>query len=76
MLLVKNWQATSALQHAEWGMQILQESLSWVQYMTKYKESRGDMLLTSVLLCKLRAYIVGLNQISNKYLPVLSKDAN
>jgi hypothetical protein len=71
-------QATSARQFAEWGMRALQGSFPRLKNRFIYEErgERKHMLKCIVHLYNFRARRVGLNQITNVYMPELSKDAN
>ena len=72
-----NAAATSVRQYAEWGMRALQGSFPRLKDRIKYEVhgERKEILQCIVLLYNFRARTVGLNQITNTFMPHLSKDA-
>ena len=70
-------QATSCRQAAEWGMRGLQGSFPRLKDRIIYEENgeRAIILKFITLLYNYRVRSVGINQILNHYMPLLSKDA-
>jgi hypothetical protein len=71
-------EATSMRQSAEWGMRAVQSSFPRLKDTLLYEE-RGErriMFDCLFLLFNLRSRLVGINQITNVYLPSLRQDAN
>ena len=75
MLLVQ--QATSCRQAAEWGMRGLQGSFPRLKDCIVYEENGGRAIILKfiTLLYNYRVRSVGINQILNHYMPLLSIDA-
>jgi hypothetical protein len=71
-------EATSAWQTAEWGMLALQASFSRLkdQFVNEERGERRIVLKMMVLLYNMWAWMVGINQIRNTYMPHLMRDAN
>jgi hypothetical protein len=70
--------ATSMRQSAEWGMHAFQSSFPRIKDTLPYEE-RGErriILGCLLLLYNCRARLVGINQITNVYMPFLRNDAN
>ena len=70
-------QATSCRQPAEWGMRGLQDSFPRLKDCIVYEENgeRAIILKFITLLYNYRVRSVGINQILNHYMPLLSIDA-
>jgi hypothetical protein len=70
--------ATSMRQSAEWGMRAVQSSFPRLKDTMLYEEHGERKIIFNCLfhLYNLRARLVGINQITNVYLPALENDAN
>ena len=70
--------ATSMCQAAEWGMRAVQASFPRLKDTRPYEEfgERRIILTCMFLLYNCWAWLVGINQIRNVYLPFLANDAN
>jgi DDE superfamily endonuclease len=74
--LIRQKEATSLRQSAEWGMRALQGAFPRLTEPIKYEENgeRARILLLVPLLYNYRLEVVGLNQLRNVYVPQWSKD--
>jgi hypothetical protein len=70
--------ATSMRQSAEWGMRAFQSSFPRIKDTLPYEEQgeRRIILACLLLLYNCRARLVGINQITNVYMPFLRNNAN
>jgi DDE superfamily endonuclease len=78
MSLLRQQQATSLRQAAEWGMRAIQSSFPRLKDRIMYEESgveRRVFLSLVTLLYNYRLHYVGLNQLRNTYMPHLSADS-
>jgi hypothetical protein len=78
MDLLRQQQATSLRQAAEWGMRAIQSSFPRLKDRIMYEESgteRRIFLALMPLLYNFRLHYVGLNQLRNTYMPHLSADS-
>jgi DDE superfamily endonuclease len=78
MELLRQQQATSLRQAAEWGMRAIQSSFPRLRDRIFYEESgveRRVFLSLVPLLYNFRLHYVGLNQLRNTYMPHLSADS-
>jgi len=71
-------QATSMRQLAEWGMRAVESLFPRLKDTMVYEEysKRCITMKMVLLLYNLRAWLVGINQIRNVYMPALNVDAN
>jgi len=70
-------QATSMRQAAKWGMRALQFSFPCLKDTLVYEDSgEHQILMEMVCLFNLRVHTVGINQIKNVFMSLLSVDAN
>ena len=72
--LNKNRNATSVHQLLEWGMRLIQEKFSRIKDGMKYKEAGERKIILQLLVLLFNFYTtkVGMNSITNRYLPALS----
>jgi DDE superfamily endonuclease len=78
MAMLRNKQATSLRQAAEWGMRAIQSAFPRLRDRIKYELSgeRRVFLALVPLLYNYRLSTVGLNQLQNTYVPSWSVDSN